>query len=273
MANIPITIRRGLQPVIFALLVLSTDPSQARENAYDVLGKALVPLVKALIATPEMQSHSAASTLVLDSATNLPAADAGDTLEIALQSPDKLRLHATVAGQSFTVCRDGQQAWASPGSQIQALIDAQKLPKPDPDYKLTVFNLPIKEKQLVWLPLLFQADDRGDEAVDGQNCMVLDVSLMPDLARAAKLEDYSARLWVRADYKLAKIELRKSPGTAREWRAVILVKNPQYASSLPPETWKPTPAEAADLLQLTPVRYKQLVDFISAHWAAWKSEK
>jgi hypothetical protein len=271
MANFPITFPRRLQRAFLVLFVMvSANASQARENAYDVLGKALVPLVKALIATPDMQSHAVSATLVLDSATNLPAADTGDTLDLALQSPDKLRLRATIAGQQFIVCRNGNDVWASPGAFIQALIDAQKLPKPDPDYKLMVFNLPIKEKQLVWLPLLFQATDKRDDTVDGANCMVLDVFLMPDLARATKVANYAARLWVRPDYRIAKIELRKAGG---DWRALILVKNGQFASTLPPETWKPSQTEAADVMQLTPVRYKQLLDFISGQWASWKGEK
>jgi hypothetical protein len=275
MANSHITFRGGLQRGIFILLTLFTLAApgvtalQARENAYDVLGKALVPLARVLIASPKIEAHAVTATLVLDSATNLAPADVGDTLEIALQSPDKLRLHATVLGQSVTICRDGQQIWAVPGGQIEALIDAQSLPKPDPDFKLDRFRLPITEKQLVWLPVLFTVQDAGDEAVNGENCMVLDVTLMPDLAHSLKAGDYSARLWVKADYKVAKIELRRTSG----WRAVISVKSAEFAPSLPPETWQPTHDESMDLLQLTPARYKQLLDAIAARWAAFKPQR
>jgi len=287
MANTHIRFRRGMQPVIFIFLALSAAlPLQARENAYDVLGKALVPLANVLIASSKTQNHAVSATLVLDSATNLPgapvlsntssitsgtAADAtatANTLEIALQSPDKLRLHANVLGQTATICRDGQQIWANPGAQIEALINAQALPKADPDYKLDQFRLPVTEKQLVFLPVLFQVEDAGDEAVDGENCMVLDVKLMPELAHSAHAGDYTARLWVKADYKLAKIELMRP-----KWHAVILVKNLVYAPSLPPETWQPSHDEAMDLLQLTPARYKQLLDALTSRWAAFKAQK
>ena len=269
MANSHITFRGGLHAAVFVLLALCVRPLQARENAYNVLGKALVPLVKALIASPKMQSHAATATLVLDSATNLPAADAGDTLEIAVQSPDKLLLRATMPGQSVTICRDSQKIWAWPGAQIGALIDTQKLPKADPDYQLEEFHLPVTEKQLVWLPLLFTAQDEGDDVVNGATCMVLDVTLMPDLARDLKAGEYTARLWVRPDYKLAKIELRRGPA----WRAQISVKSLDYPASLPPETWKPSQNESADVLQLTPMRYKQLLDFISARWTTYRNGK
>ena len=289
MANTHITTRGGLQPVIFIFLALLAAAAawvpvaQARENAYDVLGKALVPLANVLIASPKTQNRAVSATLVLDSATNLPpapaatgsaagtAADAAvtaNTLEIALQSPDKLRLHASVLGQTATICRDGEKIWANPGAQIEALINAQALPKADPDYKLDQFRLPVTEKQLVFLPVLFQVEDAGDEAVNGENCMVLDVKLMPELAHSLHAEDYTARLWVKADYKLAKIELVRP-----HWHAVILVKNLVYTPSLPPETWQPSHDEAMDLLQLTPVRYKQLLDAVAARWAAFKLQK
>jgi hypothetical protein len=280
MANSHIRIRGGLQPVIFGLLALLAGVApwapelQARENAYDVLGKALVPIARVIIASPKMTSHALTATLVLDSATNLPAAHIGDSVDIALQSPDKLRLHATIAGaqagapaQSVTVCRDGQQLWANPGGQIDALIDAQHLPDADPDFKLTSFRLPVTEKQLVFLPLLFNAQDVGDEVVDGETCMVLDVTLMPQFAHAIKAENYSARLWVRPDYKLAKVELFRP-----QWHAVILVKSLAFVPSLPPETWQPTPDEAKDVIQLTAGRYKQLLDAVMARWTALKSE-
>lgn len=264
------TIRRGLQPVIFILFTLAGASAQGRENAYDVLGKALVPFVKALIVSTKTQGHHAATaTLVLDSATNLAAADAGDTLDVALESPDKLLLRAKIAGQAVTICRDGQKLWAFPGAQIQALIDAQKLPAADPDYKLDAFKLPVSEKQLVWLPVLFTAEDEGDEAVNGVTCTVLDVALMPELARSVKGEEYTARLWVGPDYKIAKIELRKKSG----WKAVISVKSLDYPATLPAETWQPARNEAGDVLQLTPARYKQLLDAVGAKWAAFKSGK
>jgi hypothetical protein len=138
-----------------------------------------------------------------------------------------LRLHATVLGQQVTVCRNGEEIWAVPGGQIETLLDGQSLPKADPDFKPGGFRLPVTEKQLVWLPVLFTVQDAGDEAVNGENCMVLDVTLMPELAHALKAEDYSARLWVKADYKVAKIELRKGTG----WHAVISVKSVEYAAS------------------------------------------
>lgn len=256
--------------MIFILFTLAGASAQGRENAYDVLGKALVPFVKALIVSTKTQGHHAATaTLVLDSATNLAAADAGDTLDVALESPDKLLLRAKIAGQAVTICRDGQKLWAFPGAQIQALIDAQKLPAADPDYKLDAFKLPVSEKQLVWLPVLFTAEDEGDEAVNGVTCTVLDVALMPELARSVKGEEYTARLWVGPDYKIAKIELRKKSG----WKAVISVKSLDYPATLPAETWQPARNEAGDVLQLTPARYKQLLDAVGAKWAAFKSGK
>ncbi len=43
--------------------------------------------------------------------------------------------------------------------------------------------LPVPQKELVFLPVLFQVADKGTEKVIGEPCRVLDVQLMPQLAK------------------------------------------------------------------------------------------
>lgn len=271
MANTHIINRRAMQPVIlfFAALLFASPAVNAaeRENGYDVVGKALVPLARTIISPEGTKMRAFTLVLELESATNLPPDAKGQTLTIALQSPDKLRVDLQLPSGAVTVCRNSQEIWATPGSFINALLATQTLPKADPDFRLSKFTLPVTEKQLVLLPALFKVRDRGDEALGGENCMVLDLTFMPELAKSLKAEDWVARLWVRANYQVAKIELARP-----KWNIIATVKSLDYAPSLPPGTWQASAEEAQDVFKLTPVRYKQLLDLVVQQWTSFKAQ-
>jgi len=244
--------KKLLQLLLALALFLPT--ASAAENPYDLVGKALVPLVKIFVPSGKPQIRAVTAVLTLDEATGLPADAAGQSLEFEVQCPDKLRLHTTLLGQEITLCRNGQDVWAFPGSKIDALLPAQDASRGEPDLKLPLFLLPITEKQLVFLPVLFQVSDAGSADVAGVTCRVLDVVLMPELARALKVQDWSGRLWIRPDYRIAKFQLARG-----EWHATLSVKKLDYALTLPDETWQPSPAEAPDVLRIAPSRFGQLL--------------
>lgn len=243
---------------VLALTLLLPSLARSDENPYDVVGKVLLPFARIFIPAARTQNHALTAVLTLDEATGLPADSAGQTLDVAVQSPDKLRLHTTLLGQEITVCRNGDDVWAFPGSKIDALISTQTdtLPPENPNFKLPAFRLPLTEKQLVFLPILFQVQDAGSTDVAGETCRVLDLVLMPELARALKAQDWTARLWVGPGYHLARITLVRGD----KWHAVVSIKKLEYAPSLPDETWQPSAAEAPDVLKLTPGRYGQLLE-------------
>lgn len=231
------------------------------ENPYDVLGKTLAPFANLLAKNSKNPNRAMTADLRLASAENIPALAPGQTLHAAVEFPDKLFLHAPVLGEQVTICRNGQDIWAAPGSKIDALLNSAALPQPPKKYKLGDFSLPVPEKELVFLPVLFQVADGGNEMLGEQSCRVLNVKLMPELARALGVEDWSARLWVRADYKPAQIALSKA-----DQRAVIAFDKLDFLQTLPPETWQPAPGET-DVTHLPPIRYKQLLDAIGANAA------
>lgn len=247
--------KMGARAAICFLAALLSFRATAAENAYDMVGKALVPLAQVLVGSESAKNKALTAQLMLEQATGLPAEEAGRTVDIQLQSPDKIVVRGKVLGEAVTICRDGRQIWAYPGSKIDMLADLRELPKADPDFALEPLHLPITDQQLVFLPALFKVRDAGEEVVGGVNCRVLDLVLMPELARALKAQDWSARLWVRPDYRPARVEL-----IYRQMHAVISIKRLDYSPSLPPETWRPLPTEAQDVLVLTPSRYKQLID-------------
>src|SRR5687767_9535133 len=59
----------------------------------------------------------------------------GATAELAVQAPDKLRVTATVAGQTYSAGRDGQELWAHEPSKKFAVHGKPGLPrfKADPN--------------------------------------------------------------------------------------------------------------------------------------------
>jgi hypothetical protein len=235
------------------VIALAT-PLRAAENAYDVFGKAIAPFVA--LFSKEAANRALKADLRIVDAAKLHPALAGQTAHLSVESPDKLLLRAPVLGREITVCRNDQDIWAAPGSAVEAILAEVDLPKPPKKYKLGKFELPISEKQLVFLPALFQVTDEGVAMVDAQSCRVLHVKLMRELAHSLGVEEWAARVWVRPDYKPAKLELEGPKGGA-----VLAFDKLEFSQSLSPQTWAPAP-DQTDVTHLKPARYKQLLDAV-----------
>ncbi len=239
-------------------LALLTIATRAEENRYDLLGRTLMPFVNVFAKSTSSPNRAISFTLKLEQMTDMPPALAGSRAEIAVEYPDKLRLHGPVLGEDITICRKGQEVWAYPGSKVEALLAtaaaAKKLPKADPKFQLKPFGLPLPEKDLVFLPALFQIKDVGSEPLDGTACRVMDLFLMPELARAMKAQGWGARAWLSSEAKPVRISVAK-PG----WLVVVRFENLTFAPKLPDSTWEPTSEQAGDVLKLDAVRYQQLL--------------
>jgi hypothetical protein len=250
--NLPISVR------LLSVLLFLTVSAQAQDNRYDLLGRMLMPFVNVFAKNTSNPNRALSCTLKLEQVTDLPAALVGSQAEIAVEYPDKIRLRAPILGEDVTVCRHGDEVWAYPGSKVEAMLKAaaeqKKLPKLNPKFRLEPFSLPVPEKELVFLPALFQAKDVGSEALDGVTCRVIDVYLMPELAKAVKAQNWGARVWIQPDAKPARISVAK-PG----WMAVVHFDQVQFAPKLPESTWEPTSEQAVDVLKLDAARYQQLL--------------
>ncbi len=256
------------------LAVAAPVADPAAPNKYDVFAKALMPFVGVVAGkskgsqdsqnAPENspqnpqnpQNRAGSMTLRLEQMTGLGAEWVGKTARLQVEAPDKLRLQAPVLGEELTICRHGQEIWVAPGAKVAALLEAaaafKKLPAANPKFELKPFALPVSEKQLVFLPALFQLSDVGTEPLDGAPCRVLDVELMSPLAKSLKVKDWMARIWVRPDSLLARITVSR-PG----WAIVLRIDECKFAPSLPAATWEPVPG--TDVMKLTPVQYDQLL--------------
>ena len=244
--------------ILFVALFALGPAARAEENRYDVLGKVLMPFANVFAQDTKNPNRAMLLTARLELMTGLPPALVGSRAELALQYPDKLRLRAPVLGEDVTICRRGQEVWAYPGTKVAALLAAankdKSLPKADPNARLAPFALPIPEKQLALLPALFQVKDAGAEPLDGAPCRVLDLFLLPELAKALQEKDWAARVWVRGDGKPARLSVARAG-----WQIAVRFERVEFSKTLPPETWEPTAEQAADVLKLDAARYAQLL--------------
>lgn len=230
--------------------------ARGAENRYDVLAKTLAPFLDLVVAKPASPNRAVYAELTLASMTDLPPEMAGATAALALQYPDRVMLRGKLLGREAAICRVGQRAWAAPGEWIAFLIGTiEDLPPPDPAFQLEPFQSPVPEKQLVWLPALFEIADAPRESVAGTACRVLDLRLAPELGRALNVESWAGRLWATDRYRPAKLRLTR-PG----WSAEIDFKKMEFAPSLPAATWEPPPQFGGDVLWLDAPRLKQLLD-------------
>jgi len=149
-----------------------------------------------------------------------------------------------VLGETVTVCRQGDEVWATPGAKVEFLLGQFKV-KPGPTRKKnTPIYLPVTAQQAVFLPALF-AVERPEvaemEVLDGVDHRVITGGLMPELARATASEGFRAQLWVAPGYVPARIIVAQPDFTAD-----VRIRDLKFSPGLPPETWEP-PAEVTDI--------------------------
>ena len=249
-----------LKNVATALLWLAlAGRLAAQENAYDVLGKALMPIANVFAA--DSPNHALVLDAHLLEASRLPAQLQGQSVHAALMTPDALLVQAPIAGQILTVCRDGDSLWATPGSKIQYLLDQATTDAPDTKKKkkrkaeaekvLGPLVLPVPQKDLVFLPVLFQVADAGNDTVAGAPCRTLDVQLMPQLAKSLHGENWTARLWIGADYGIVRIAL-----TGPDWSGTVAIDKLAFSPDLPEATFQP---QGTDVLKLTAAQFVDLL--------------
>ena len=149
-----------LRAITCAALLGASGKAGAQENAYDLLGRVLRPYVNIVARQTKDPNRALSLSLQIEEMTGLPPELAAGRLEIDLQYPDKLRLRAPVLGHEITIVRDGQDLWVHPGGKLEALLQSanarKELPPLNPKFRLESFRLPIPEKQLVFLPMLFK---------------------------------------------------------------------------------------------------------------------
>ena len=228
-----------------------------RENPYDLIGKIFQPFWGVLLAESNGANRAATLSLEMSEVSGrLPESMKGATLMANVQFPDKVKLQAPVLGETFTVCRNGNEVWATPGSKVKFLISQfQVVPKKIAPLN-TPFFLPITPQQAIFLPALF-AISRPDvaevQSLNGEDCRVLTTGLMPELARSTQAEDFQARIWVAAGYHPRRVEVKR-----KDFSATVDIRSLTYAPSLSSSTWHPSETDT-DVYRTTPEMLEGLI--------------
>jgi len=238
-------------------LPLFAQQGPPRDNPYDVIGKIFQPFWGVLLADTRSPNRAATLTLTMsDVSGRLPANMKGATLRAAVEFPDKVRLEAPVLGEQFTICRNGNEVWATPGGKVEYLL-SQFHVKPKKNLKLTTpIFLPISAQQAIFLPALFsisRADVAEMDSLNGEDCRVLTAGLMPELATATKAEDFQGRIWVAAGYVPRRVEVAR-----KDFKAVVDITNLTFQPSLPASTWQP-PEGTTDVYRTSPEMLEALL--------------
>ncbi len=244
--------------VLFTLLLpLHAQEGPPRDNAYDVIGKIFQPFWGVLLADTQGPNKAASLTIELSEVSGrLPAAMKGATLRAWVQFPDKVRLEAPVLGETFTVCRNGSDVWATPGEKVGFLV-SQFHVKPKKNAALnTPILLPITAQQAIFLPALFTIKRSNVAEVDtlaGEECRVLTAGLMSELAKATKAEDFEGRVWVAPGYIPRRVEVIR-----KDFSATVDIRDLVFQPALPPATWQP-PEGATDVYRTNPEMLEALL--------------
>ncbi|MEI6033187.1 MAG: hypothetical protein WCS65_02755 [Verrucomicrobiae bacterium] len=248
---------------IVCLFLASTLAAHAqtaapRDNPYDVIGKVFQPLWGVLLAGTKSPNHAATLSISLAEVTGrLPANMKGAALSAAVQFPDKVRLEAPVLGEQFTVCRNGDEVWATPGSKVEFLLSQFKVkPKHNQQKLTTPIFIPVSAQQAIFLPALFaiiRPDVAEVEPFNGEDCRVLTAGLMPELAKATKAEDFQGRLWVAPGYLPRRLEVVR-----KDFTAAFDIQNLKFTPELPAATWRP-PEGTTDVYRTTPAMLEGLL--------------
>ena len=235
--------------------VPSSSAPAPSENRYDILSKMITPMAAVLLGGNESVDRALTLRATVDQvAGRLPQVIKGATFTAKIQYPGRIRVEAPVMGETLTVCRDGNQVWAVPGAKIQFLLSQFKQ-KPHLQQKNSApLQLPFTAQQAVLLPALFQLDQSQEIAdVGGSSCRIISGGLIPEVAKGANVEDFSAKLWICSEYTPKRIDIRRS-----DFAMSFLIGELSYAPGFPASTWQP-PAGAKDVYRGDAAQLEQLL--------------
>jgi len=234
-----------LATLLFATPLARAQDGPPRDNPYDVISKVFTPFWGVLLAANNSPNKACTMTIVMTEVTGrLPKQMEGATLKAAVEFPDKVRLQAPVLGEEVTVCRNGDEVWATPGAKVEFLLKQFDV-KPPPTRKTkTPIYLPITPQQAFFLPALFtiiNAEQAEITQLNGEDVRVITAGLMPELAKAAKAEGFRAKMFVGAGFVPKRFVI-----TQPDFTATVDIRDLRFGPSLKPVMWD-VPAGVTDI--------------------------
>ena len=238
---------------------LAASPEQEAEAA-------IFPFLDVFASPPSGTAHAFLIKGRVESIGALSFASAPPSFELAVEPPGRLRLQFPLGTTQIVACRDQQNLWASPATDLQPYLNAlppsSKSPKssqtsfPKNSQPLNDLRLPFSGRQLELFPALLQIVPKGPASLENVPCEVVDVRLLPQLAKLLppETEGWALRLWLSPQKRPVRLGLQHPYGSA-----VLRIDHVQFSTSLPPEIWKPT----ADAVGVPASRFQALIQNLS----------
>ena len=248
--------QRSILAIVAAGLSITGQPLFA-QNKYEVLARTLQPygsLFYSKAATKAMQMD-----FIVREGPPLAAEILNQTVRLTLQMPNKLRIETVDAEHRYVLCRNGQRVWAYPRDFATTIAIAGI--SPAKDARIPDFRLPLKDQQIVWLPVLFQIlnFEQGSDA-NGEPVWNIDFQLAPEIRQAMK----SDRWVVSAVVKQDNFELRRLHIESASWKGTIDVLGSRFETAFPPETWEAGPELADDATAIPAERFVSALEHLLA---------
>jgi hypothetical protein len=227
------------------------------QNKYDVLARMLQPygsLFYSKASTKAMQVD-----VILREGPPLAVEILNQPLRVTLQIPNKLRIETVDSEHRLVLCRNGQRVWAYP-REFATTIAIAGIP-PAKDAKIPDFRLPLKDQQIVWLPVLFQIlrFEQGYDA-DGEPAWNIDFQLSPEISQAMKCDYWMASAVVKQDT----FQVRRLHIESTSWKGTIDILGSRFETAFPPETWEAGPELANDATAIPADRFASALERLSA---------
>jgi len=238
-------------------LFISSQPLDA-QNKYDVLARTLQPygsLFYSKALTKAMQAD-----VILREGPPLAAQILNQALRVTLQMPNKLRIETIDSERRLVLCRNGQRVWAYPRDFATTIAIAGITS--DKSSRIPDFRLPIKDQQIVWLPVLFQIV-RFEPSLDanGRRTWNIDFKLSPEIGQAMKCDPWVASAVVMQE----NFQVRRLHIEGASWKGTLDILACRFETGFPPETWEAEPDLANDATVIPADRFVSALQRLSLH--------
>lgn len=242
-------------------VLLAAIPALAAQEApktpVEIFAAAVQKIAGVIEPAKDAEPRTFTAHLELTKAEGLPKGYLGQTLDLAFQAPDRLRLAGKVDGKDVVAGRQGQQLWGYvPGKQFGVVGEpGQPLFLSAPEKldrtELSPFKLPLTKEQLLLLPILMAVESLPPETVDQTGCLVLQATPRPEAVQALKFPNGALTLWIRTnDFLPARIGYWDGKKT----RVEVTWHDLKLAAPWAPEQWR-IPARDADKVEKTAVAH------------------
>jgi len=238
-------------------LFIASQPLDA-QNKYDVLARTLQPygsLFYSKALTKAMQAD-----VILREGPPLAAQILNQALRVTLQMPNKLRIETIDSERRLVLCRNGQRVWAYPRDFATTIAIAGITS--DKSSRIPDFRLPIKDQQIVWLPVLFQIV-RFEPSLDanGRRTWNIDFKLSPEIGQAMKCDPWVASAVVMQE----NFQVRRLHIEGASWKGTLDILACRFETGFPPETWEAEPDLANDATTIPADRFVSALRRLSVH--------